>query len=86
MSSSTPLAANTGSSVVVERCQICDEKDLKQILFLGYMPPVNQMPPVGRVPSEQPAYPALLLQCPNCSLVQIYTVKIAFKSVSTFRS
>jgi hypothetical protein len=65
------LAANTGSSVVVEQCQVCGEKDLKSLLFLGYMPPVNQMPPVDRVPREQPAYPALLLKCPKCSLVQI---------------
>ena len=71
MSSSIKLAANTGSSVVVEQCQVCGEKDLKPLLFLGYMPPVNQMPPIDRTPCEQPAYPALLLQCPKCSLVQI---------------
>jgi len=67
----TPVAAGTGSSVVVERCQICDHAPLKQILFLGYLPPVNQMRRIGELPREQPAYPALLLACPNCSLVQL---------------
>jgi len=71
MSSSPLLAANTGSSVVVEQCQVCDEKNLEPVLFLGYMPPVNQMRIIGTAPHEQPAYPALVLQCPRCSLVQI---------------
>jgi hypothetical protein len=66
-----PTAAGTGSSVVVERCQICDYALLEQILFLGYLPPVNQMRTIGELPREQPAYPALWLQCPRCSLVQL---------------
>lgn len=66
-----PSAAGTGSSVVVERCQICDYAPLQQILFLGFLPPVNQMRAIGELPKEQPAYPALWLQCPRCSLVQI---------------
>jgi len=66
-----PTAAGTGSSVVVERCQICDYAPLQQILFLGYLPPVNQMRAIGELPKEQPAYPALWLQCPRCTLVQL---------------
>src|ERR1700674_5664064 len=64
-------AAGTGSSVVVERCQICSYAPLRQILFLGYLPPVNQMRTMGELPREQSAYPALLLSCPKCSLVQL---------------
>jgi len=67
----TPLAAGTGSSVVVSACQICESRDLKSVLFLGYMPPVNQMRTIGQVPSEQPSYPTNLLYCPNCELVQL---------------
>jgi len=67
----TPLAAGTGSSVVVSACQICENRDLKSVLFLGYMPPVNQMRTIGQVPSEQPSYPTNLLYCPNCELVQL---------------
>ena len=66
-----PTAAGTGSSVVVERCQICDYTPLQQVLFLGYLPPVNQMRTIGELPREQPAYPALWLVCPRCTLVQL---------------
>jgi len=66
-----PLAARTGASVVVERCQVCNYAPLSQVLFLGYLPPVNQMRIIGELPHEQPAYPALVLSCPQCSLVQL---------------
>ena len=65
------LAANTGSSVVVDRCQVCGEENLEPIIFLGYLPPVNTMPLLGEQPKEQAAYPAQLLKCPKCQLVQI---------------
>jgi hypothetical protein len=71
MSSASPLAAGTGSSLVVEKCQLCDNKDLESVLFVGFIPPVNQMRPVGQRPREQPAYPAELLFCPQCKLVQL---------------
>jgi len=66
-----PMAAHTGASVVVERCQVCDYAPLSQVLFLGYLPPVNQMRTIGQLPREQPAYPALVLSCPRCTLVQL---------------
>jgi len=71
MTSETKRAAGTGGSVVVERCQVCDSPDLESVLFLGYLPPVNQMRTVGERPHEQPAYPAELLRCRKCQLVQI---------------
>ena len=71
MTGPTRLAAGTGSSVVVETCQVCDSPDLLPVLFLGYLPPVNQMRPIGQRPAEQPAYPAQLLCCPRCELVQL---------------
>ena len=64
-------AAGTGSSVVVERCQICNYAPLRSILFIGYLPPVNQMRTIGVLPKEQPSYPALWLACPQCTLVQL---------------
>jgi hypothetical protein len=64
-------AAGTGSSVVVDRCQVCDSPDLESVLFLGYLPPVNQMRPIGQRPHEQPSYPAEWLRCRQCQLVQI---------------
>ncbi|CAA7620033.1 class I SAM-dependent methyltransferase [Magnetospirillum sp. SS-4] len=67
----TKLAAGTGGSVVVDSCQVCGHAELDSVLFLGYLPPVNQMRPIGQRPHEQPAYPAELLYCPQCELVQI---------------
>jgi hypothetical protein len=64
-------AAGTGGSIVVERCQVCDGEDLESILFLGFLPPVNQMRPIGQRPHEQPSYPAELLRCRRCQLVQL---------------
>ena len=64
-------AARTGGSVLVEYCQICGSKALRSILFLGYLPPVNTMNPIGTRPDQQPAYPAELLHCPGCTLVQL---------------
>ncbi len=71
MPSTARLAAGTGSSVVVERCQVCDSPDLEPALFLGFLPPVNQLRPIGARPGEQPAYPAQLLSCARCGLVQL---------------
>jgi hypothetical protein len=65
------LAAGTKSSVVVEECQICGSRDMEAPFFLGYLPPVNQMRLIGQQPHEQPAYPAQLLYCPKCHLVQL---------------
>jgi hypothetical protein len=65
------FAAGTGSSVVVDTCQVCGSRELEPVLFLGYMPPVNEMPPIGAVPREQPSYPAQWLYCGRCELVQL---------------
>lgn len=65
------LTTGTGSSVVVERCQVCDSPDLVPLLFLGYLPPVNQMRTIGTQPAEEAAYPAQWLRCSKCELVQI---------------
>ena len=66
-----PLSAGTGGSVTVTSCQVCGSKDLQSSLFVGYLPPVNQMRPIGQRPHEQPAYPAEFLYCPKCELVQL---------------
>lgn len=68
---SLPLALGSQSSVPVTNCQVCGSDRLDTVLFLGYMPPVNQMSSIGSVPHEQPSYPASLLHCRHCDLVQI---------------
>jgi hypothetical protein len=64
-------AAGTGASVPVECCQVCGHSPLDSVLSLGYMPPVNQMVPIGQVPRQQPWFPTNLLYCRNCELVQL---------------
>jgi hypothetical protein len=63
--------AGTGGSVPVEACQICGSDKLDAVLSLGYMPPVNQMVPIGQVPRQQPWFPTDLLHCRECDLVQL---------------
>jgi hypothetical protein len=64
-------AAGSGGSVPVECCQVCGHDKLDDVLSLGYMPPVNQMVPIGAVPRQQPWFPTHLLHCRNCDLVQL---------------
>ena len=64
-------AAGSGGSVVVDRCQVCDSPDLEPVIFVGFLPPVNTFVPIGTRPAEQPSYPAQLLRCPRCELVQL---------------
>lgn len=67
----TTLAIGSGSSVVVLKCQVCDNPKLSPILFLGFLPPVNTMPIIGTKPAEEPSYPAQWLYCSKCHLVQL---------------
>src|SRR6266568_7763143 len=64
-------AIGTGASVPVENCQVCGHAPLDDVLSLGYMPPVNQMVPIGQVQRQQPWFPTNLLHCPRCELVQL---------------
>jgi SAM-dependent methyltransferase len=61
----------TGSSLVLKECQVCKNNILEPILFLGYMPPVNKVNKIGEKPKEQPSYPAQVLHCSECNLVQL---------------
>jgi hypothetical protein len=64
-------AAGTGASVPVECCQVCGHAPLDNVLSLGYMPPVNQMVPIGEAPRQQPWFPTNLFHCAKCDLVQL---------------
>lgn len=66
-----PVAAGSGGSVLVDRCQVSGSTDLRSVLFVGFLPPVNTMAPIGTRPCEQPAYPAELLYCPESKLMQL---------------
>jgi C-methyltransferase C-terminal domain/Methyltransferase domain/Putative zinc binding domain len=64
-------AAGTGASVPIESCQVCGHAPLDTVLSLGYMPPVNQMVPIGQLPRQLPWFPTTLLHCRKCDLVQL---------------
>ncbi|MEE3044159.1 MAG: class I SAM-dependent methyltransferase [Pseudomonadota bacterium] len=65
------MAEYVSSSRVTEKCQICGHKELDSVLFLGFVPPVNTMPELGTIASEQPAFPLELVRCTECGHVQI---------------
>lgn len=71
MTQQNKSAFGTGSSLVVDSCQICGNPNLQSVIFLGYLPPVNQLHTIGSNPCEQPSYPAGLLYCLKCHLVQL---------------
>jgi len=58
------------TSKIVTNCQICGYSPLESILFLGYLPPAEDFHPIGERPKEEPSYPAEVLYCKNCHLVQ----------------
>ena len=55
----------------ITACQVCGGLHLEPVLFLGHVPPVNAMVPVGERPAQQNGYPLELLRCIECGLVQI---------------
>ena len=61
---------NNETSKAVTKCQVCGEASLESILFLGYLPPVNDFHPIGERPKEEPSYPAEIISCDRCNLVQ----------------
>ena len=55
----------------VTKCQICNSKKMNSILFLGYLPPVNKFIKINTKPKQEESYPAELLFCNKCKLVQL---------------
>lgn len=55
----------------ISDCQICGGTDLRSALFLGFIPPVNSMRPIGAPADAEPWFPAELLVCPKCHLAQL---------------
>ena len=55
----------------ITQCQISNSPNLESVLFLGFVPPVNDMQPVGGRPEARSMYPLELLYCPDSYLVQI---------------
>ena len=61
-------------SKTIDRCQISGVKDLKTILSLGYLPPVNKLKKINSPMYENMFYPAELMFSPTSKLVQLNTL------------
>lgn len=58
------------TSRIIEKCEVCGYAPLEPILFLGYLPPVNNFRDIGEKLREESSYPAEIVSCSRCSLVQ----------------
>ena len=73
----------------IDRCQSCDAGELEPVVFLGYLPPVNALRAIGEGADAEPWFPAELLHCHQCSLVQLgYAVdpRVLFPPTYPYRS
>ena len=61
-------------SKTINRCQISGIKDLKSILSLGYLPPVNKLKKINSSLREDIFFPSELVFSLSSNLVQINTV------------
>ena len=61
-------------SKTIDKCQISGLKDLKTILSLGYLPPVNKLRKINDILSEDTFYPAELMFSKSSKLVQLSTL------------
>ena len=65
------METQTSHARIVTACQVCGSADLAPVCFVGYLPPVNTMLAIGQRPGQEPAFPAQVLCCRRCQLVQI---------------
>lgn len=52
-------------------CQTCGHADLESVIFLAFLPGVNVMTPLDRKHDAERWFPAEVLRCPKCTLVQL---------------
>ncbi len=55
----------------VTSCQTCGCKDLESVIFLAFLPSVNVMSDIGTPKAQEQWFPAEMLRCPKCTLVQL---------------
>jgi hypothetical protein len=58
-------------SIKLEACQVCGCDKLEEVVSLGHLPQVNVMQDINTDLEEETVFPAELLLCPRCSLVQL---------------
>ncbi len=55
----------------VTTCQTCGHDKLESVIFLAYLPSVNVMCPLSQPHAKEQWFPAEMLRCPQCTLVQL---------------
>ena len=55
----------------ITHCQSCGEKGLVPHIFLGSVPLVNHMHPIGTIADAEMRFPLELVHCESCGLCQI---------------
>jgi len=66
---------------IITKCQISNSKNLKEIINLGFLPPVNQLLKIKSKNQLQNFFETKLLYCPKSKLVQLSVIvdkKIVF--------
>ena len=58
----------------IQKCQFSNKKDLKLIISLGYLPPVNEFRKINSTRSQSIFFPTDLLYSPSSKLVQLSTI------------
>ena len=61
-------------SKTIDKCQISGINDLKSILSLGYLPPVNKLRKINSSLCEDIFFPTELMFSPSSNLVQLNTL------------
>lgn len=56
---------------ITTACQSCGSPNPAPVFFAGWLPPVNTFQPIGSRPLMEARYPAELLRCKDCGLVQM---------------
>jgi SAM-dependent methyltransferase len=55
----------------VTSCQTCGSPDLEPVIFLSFLPSVNVMSDADKPHGTEQWFPAEMLRCPKCTLVQL---------------
>lgn len=55
----------------VTACQTCGSTELESVIFLAFLPPVNVMRPIGQAHDQENWFPAEMMRCKHCTLVQL---------------
>ena len=56
---------------IINKCQISGKKDLRKIISLGFLPPVNKLKKIGSKINERDLFPTNLVYSKTSKLVQL---------------